>query len=131
MQILGPVCSSPPEACGLAGTADVLGCLAAQSAGQCGPCRFGLPAVAQDFAALAYGPVDLELIDRLRRRVGLLPGRGACRHPDGASRLADTALRTFADDVQRHPHRRPCAAAGEPAVITVPTACDPEKQGWR
>ncbi|QMU74722.1 hypothetical protein GXW83_01935 [Streptacidiphilus sp. PB12-B1b] len=118
-------------ACGLAETADVLRYLAAQSARQCGPCRFGLPAVAEDFATLAWGGADRELMDRLHRRVGLLPGRGACRHPDGAARLAATALQVFADDVRHHQYGRPCAAANEPATVTVPNLPAPEQEGWR
>ena len=119
------------DACGLAETADVLRYLAAQSARQCGPCRFGLPAVAEDFATLAWGTPDHALMDRLHHRVGLLPGRGACRHPDGAARLATTALQVFAHDVQRHRHHGPCAAANEPATATVPDLPGPDQEGWR
>lgn len=39
--------------------------------------------MAEDFAALAAGHADPDLLTRLHRRVGLLPDRGACRHPDG------------------------------------------------
>ncbi|GAA1072469.1 NADH-ubiquinone oxidoreductase-F iron-sulfur binding region domain-containing protein [Kitasatospora arboriphila] len=127
----GVLVALPRDACGLAETAGVLHHLAVQSAGQCGPCRFGLPAVAEDFARLAAGHTDPGLLDRLSRRTGLLAGRGACRHPDGASRLAATALEVFADDVRRHVRGGPCGAAGRRSVLTVPAAADPESEGWR
>ncbi len=127
----GVLVALPDHACGLAETAHVLGYLADQSAGQCGPCRFGLRAVADDFAEVAWRRPDFTLLSRLRDRVGLLPGRGACRHPDGASRLAATALETFADDVRRHVHAGPCAAAGLRRLVPVPAAPGPGTEGWR
>jgi NADH:ubiquinone oxidoreductase subunit F (NADH-binding) len=45
----------PERACGPAYTAEVLAFLAAESARQCGPCMFGLPAIAADFAELRCG----------------------------------------------------------------------------
>ncbi|MCQ4040876.1 NADH-ubiquinone oxidoreductase-F iron-sulfur binding region domain-containing protein [Streptantibioticus rubrisoli] len=125
----GVVIALPESACGLVETARVLEYLAAQSAQQCGPCRLGLPAVAADFAELAAGGAgDLE---RLERRVGLLPGRGACRHPDGASRLAATALRVFAEDVRHHVRNGPCAGAEREPVLGVGASHAPEGRDWR
>ena len=34
--------------------------------------------------------------------VGLVDGRGSCRHPDGTARLVRSALDTFADDITHH-----------------------------
>jgi NADH:ubiquinone oxidoreductase subunit F (NADH-binding) len=114
----------PEGACGLSETARVLGYLAAQSAGQCGPCAFGLPAIAADFADLAAGRADAAVLQRLERRFGVLTGRGACRHPDGAVRLAASALAMFAADARAHAGRLPCAAArrgaGGRGVLPVP-----------
>jgi len=107
----GVVVALPVGACGLAETARVLGYLAGQSAGQCGPCSFGLPAIAQDFAELAAGRPNGPVLERLERRLGVLTGRGACRHPDGAVRLASSALAAFAADVHAHVRRGPCRAA--------------------
>jgi NADH:ubiquinone oxidoreductase subunit F (NADH-binding) len=101
----------PDAVCGLRETARVLGYLAGQSARQCGPCAFGLPAVAEDFAQLAEGRPSGDVLQRLERRLGVLPGRGACRHPDGAARLAASALTAFARDAQAHARHRPCPAA--------------------
>jgi NADH:ubiquinone oxidoreductase subunit F (NADH-binding) len=100
----------PARACGIAETAAVLRYLAEAGAGQCGPCLFGLPAITTDFDALAMGAADRDLLPRLHRRLGVIPGRGACSHPDGAVRLAASALHTFADDVAAHAVGRPCPA---------------------
>ncbi len=102
----------PARACGIAETASVLRYLADAGAGQCGPCLFGLPAIADDMATLAMGAYDRDLLPRLRRRLGVIPGRGACSHPDGAVRLAASGLHTFADDVTAHARGVPCRASG-------------------
>ena len=107
----GVLAALPAAGCGLAETARVLEFLAAQSARQCGPCRFGLPATARDFAQLAFERCDRAARERLERHVALLAGRGACKHPDGAARLAASALSTFAPDVRRHLQSGPCPAA--------------------
>ncbi|MEU5893574.1 NADH-ubiquinone oxidoreductase-F iron-sulfur binding region domain-containing protein [Streptomyces sp. NPDC047461] len=117
------------SACGLSETARILAYLAAHSAHQCGPCHFGLPAVAEDFTTLATGHAEPDLLSRLHRRTALLPDRGACRHPDGAARLAASALHAFADDVDQHLTRGACAAARRPARVPVPPAKPPET--WR
>ncbi|MET7479303.1 NADH-ubiquinone oxidoreductase-F iron-sulfur binding region domain-containing protein [Streptomyces sp. NPDC005648] len=125
----GVAVALPRLACGLTETARILAHLASQSARQCGPCRFGLPAVAEDFAVLAAGQADSADLARLRRRTGLLPGRGACRHPDGAARLAASALDCFADDVGHHLAHGACRAAHRPPRLSVPPATPPET--WR
>lgn len=125
----GVLVALPEASCGLTETARVLTYLAAHSARQCGPCRLGLPAVAEDFTALAAGRADADLLSRLRRRVGLLPDRGACRHPDGAARLAASALHAFADDVDHHLTHGACPAAHRPPRLPVPPATAPET--WR
>ncbi|WP_234543258.1 NADH-ubiquinone oxidoreductase-F iron-sulfur binding region domain-containing protein [Streptomyces shenzhenensis] len=127
----GVIVALPARTCGLAETARVLGHLAAQSARQCGPCRLGLPAVAADFADLAWGRVTPEAVRRLEDRAALLAGRGACRHPDGASRFATTALRVFADDVRHHLRLGPCASAGDEPVLPVSDSPAPDDQEWR
>ncbi|MEV7389737.1 NADH-ubiquinone oxidoreductase-F iron-sulfur binding region domain-containing protein [Streptomyces sp. NPDC091215] len=127
----GVIVALPVRTCGLAEAARVLGHLAAQSARQCGPCRLGLPAVAADFADLAWGRPTAESVRRLEDRAGLLAGRGACRHPDGASRFAATALRVFAVDVRHHLGLGPCAAAWDEPVLPVPDSPAPDDREWR
>ena len=75
---------------------------AGESAGQCGPCMFGLPAIAEDFDRLTRGAAGAQEFDRLRRRLGQLPGRGACHHPDGVARFAGSALSALAPHVRQH-----------------------------
>jgi NADH:ubiquinone oxidoreductase subunit F (NADH-binding) len=125
----GVLVALPRSACALTETARMLAYLAAHSARQCGPCLLGLPAVAEDFAALAAGRTDPALLSRLRHRTALLPDRGACHHPDGAARLAASALHAFADDVGHHLTHGPCPAAHEPPRVPVPPATPPET--WR
>jgi NADH:ubiquinone oxidoreductase subunit F (NADH-binding) len=98
------------DECGLARTADILGYLADQSAGQCGPCRNGLPRLSTLFDDLAYGPVDDLLLEEAHRMIDLVDGRGSCRHPDGTARMARSAVDAFASDITHHRQGR-CEAA--------------------
>lgn len=120
----------PVDACPLSVTATILRYLADESAGQCGPCMFGVPALAEDLAMLAAGAADAELPERLRRRLGVIPGRGACAHPDGAVRLAASTLRVFVDDLAEHRRGRPC---GRPDLAALPVlrALTSPAGGWR
>jgi NADH:ubiquinone oxidoreductase subunit F (NADH-binding) len=120
------VLALPRDACGLAETAQLLGYLARESAGQCGPCMFGLPAIAADFAALAAGRAvrDQGVLERLQRRLAVVEGRGACAHPDGAVRMARSALEAFRGDVQMHLAGRPCAFAGAPSRLGLRQRAD-------
>jgi NADH:ubiquinone oxidoreductase subunit F (NADH-binding) len=131
----GVLAALPANSCGISETARILGYLARQSAQQCGPCQFGLPAIADDFAQLALGRPDGDPVRRLRRRLSVIPGRGACSHPDGAVRLAASALTTFAGDLRAHAARRPCQAAQRgprATVLPVPRHDRHEAAGdWR
>ncbi|HVM66550.1 MAG TPA: NADH-ubiquinone oxidoreductase-F iron-sulfur binding region domain-containing protein [Acidimicrobiales bacterium] len=110
----------PQSACGVAETARIVAYLAAESAGQCGPCVHGLPAVAADLLELARGSGNSATTVRLRERLADIDGRGACRHPDGAVRLVRSALEVFAADVAAHAKRRPCPAWNHRSVLPVP-----------
>jgi NADH:ubiquinone oxidoreductase subunit F (NADH-binding) len=129
----GVLYALPPQACGLAEAARILGYLAGQSAQQCGPCMFGLPAIAGDLAQLATGRPDGDPAERLHRRFRQIAGRGACRHPDGAIRMAASALTTFAADVHAHSRRRPCLAAhrGHHSTTTLPVPQLTPEGDWR
>ena len=108
--------------CGLMESARIAHYLAGQSAGQCGPCVYGLPAVADDMTRLARGLVDPHLWRRLDHRLGAIDGRGACRHPDGAVNLVRSALHVFAADVAAHLEGRPCAHWNQPTQLRFPDA---------
>ena len=118
----------PAGSCGLAETARILRYLAAHGAQQCGPCTFGLPAIAEDFAELAAGRPAASLMERLAGRLEMISGRGACRHPDGAVRIAASAISAFASDARAHAAGRPCPAAQDqpadaetrPVLVTRP-----------
>jgi NADH:ubiquinone oxidoreductase subunit F (NADH-binding) len=128
----GVLAALPAASCGITETARILGYLAEQSARQCGPCQFGLASIADDFDQLALGRPDGDPVTRLRRRLGVIPGRGACRHPDGAVRLAASALTAFAADLRSHAGRHPCLAAQRgprPPVLPIPRPDVTE--GWR
>ncbi|KQU69412.1 NADH-ubiquinone oxidoreductase-F iron-sulfur binding region domain-containing protein [Phycicoccus sp. Root101] len=83
---------------------------AGESAGQCGPCMFGLPAIASDWHDLADGVraggsgsvSSRGARARLARRAESVRGRGACRFPDGVAGLASSALRALSDHLDDH-----------------------------
>ena len=118
---VGVVVVLGPDACGLMETARVAHYLAGQSAGQCGPCVYGLPAIADDMARLARGRVDVALMPRLERRLREVDGRGACRHPDGAVQVVRSALNVFAADVRAHTDGAPCAHGDRPTQLRFPS----------
>lgn len=125
------VLAMPAGTCGVTETARIASYLAHESARQCGPCMFGLPAIAEDLWTLIYAEDDARAaMQRLSRRLGLLPGRGACGHPDGFARFVRGALDTFADDFRDHAHGSPCHWAGQP-WLPLPAAGDPTPAGWR
>jgi NADH:ubiquinone oxidoreductase subunit F (NADH-binding) len=88
--------------CPLEHVSDLLDYASGETAGQCGPCMFGVLAVAADFALLTSGQADRVAMQRLRGRLGLLSGRGARRFPDGVAGYARSALRVFASEVDVH-----------------------------
>ncbi|MDQ6606518.1 MAG: SLBB domain-containing protein [Actinomycetota bacterium] len=108
------------SSCGLHESARVIDYLAAQSAGQCGPCVFGLRAIADAFGALADGAGDDRLL-RVRRWSEDVRGRGACHHPDGAVRFVRSAIGVFADELAEHRGTR-CLAAPAGLPFTQPPA---------
>jgi NADH:ubiquinone oxidoreductase subunit F (NADH-binding) len=106
----GVVAVLPASHCGVAETAGIIGYLAEQSARQCGPCVFGLRAIAEAVQRIAAGRAQDGDLHRVQRWAQLLPGRGACRHPDGAAGLLQSALRVFAEDFAAHQAGRACVA---------------------
>jgi NADH:ubiquinone oxidoreductase subunit F (NADH-binding) len=126
----GIVIALPESACGIAETARVVRYLAEETAGQCGPCVFGLPALAEALTALAWTGGHGRTVSELHRLIGLVEGRGACKHPDGATRLVRSALKTFAEDAWWHDDDRPCARVERRPVLPLPSAARRE-EGFR
>jgi NADH:ubiquinone oxidoreductase subunit F (NADH-binding) len=85
----------PQGVCGLKEAAGVLRYLASQSAGQCGPCLYGLQGLATVMDDLVAGRAKRRTIASTERRFFLIEGRGACSHPDAAVTLMRSALSVF------------------------------------
>src|ERR1019366_9742 len=64
------------RSCGVARVSSILAFLAAASADQCGPCRFGLPAIAAAVERLAIGRAKADDPDNVVRWTDLVRGRG-------------------------------------------------------
>ncbi len=114
----GLLAALPANACGLAETARLARYLADESAGQCGPCIFGLDAIAADLALVAAG--STVATGRLRRWLGQVDGRGGCRHPDGAVRMIRSALDVFGPELDLHANGW-CSGARELHVLPIPS----------
>jgi len=98
----GLLLALPHDVCTLTAVSALTRYLASQSAGQCGPCANGLPALAACMEALAAGNAPGGTLDRLLRLAGLVEGRGACGLPDGVASMLRSALDCFASDVEVH-----------------------------
>jgi NADH:ubiquinone oxidoreductase subunit F (NADH-binding) len=95
--------------CGVRVTAQIATYLGEQSSQQCGPCVFGLRAIADALQRIAAGrPLPHDLA-RLRTWATEVRGRGACRHPDGAAGFVLSALDVFEAEFARH-SRLGCAS---------------------
>ena len=106
------------ESCGVEATSRIVSYLASQSARQCGPCVFGLSAIAAVMQRLATRSPQADDLDSMVRWSGQLTGRGACHHPDGAAGLLRSALELFADDFAQHQRRR-CHTVSMPERVAV------------
>ncbi len=125
----GVLAALPAGCCGLAETARVARYLAVESAGQCGPCLNGLPRIATALAELAGSRPDGRVIADLERWAGVIEGRGACHHPDGAVRFVRSALQVFAAEIRGH-QRGTCTGAAGPPFL--PAGAGPASESdWR
>ena len=116
----GIVIALPASACPIAETARVVRYLAEESAGQCGPCMFGLPALADALAALAYSGGRERGIDDIAALIPLIERRGACRHPDGATQLVRSLLAAFPADAQWHQRQGACDSIRRAPLLPLP-----------
>jgi NADH:ubiquinone oxidoreductase subunit F (NADH-binding)/ferredoxin len=105
VQVLGP------DHCPVGVSAAILEYFAKESAGQCPPCSRGLPDMAGTLRALEGGARSEVSLAEFEEFMRTLPGRGVCRLPDGAARLALSLLTHFGPVVRGHlGHGCPLAA---------------------
>ena len=128
----GVIVVLPRSGCGVLETQRIVKWMANESARQCGPCAFGLPALAEDLAHLTRGSRDAPgAVARLVSRCAVIQGRGACHHPDGVVRFVRSALDVFATDVAQHQRGAPCAASRAPNhFASVPSLEREEELVW-
>ncbi|HUI02286.1 MAG TPA: NADH-ubiquinone oxidoreductase-F iron-sulfur binding region domain-containing protein [Acidimicrobiales bacterium] len=122
---LGPgiVVALPGRACGLAETARLARFMANEGAGQCGPCAYGLPALASALEELAWPSAASSAsaaCASVARWTGQIAGRGACGHPDGAVRMVRSAITTFGKDLDLHAAGHGCEHNGRSPLLPVP-----------
>jgi NADH:ubiquinone oxidoreductase subunit F (NADH-binding) len=125
----GVLAALPSDRCGLTEAARVTGYLAAESAGQCGPCLNGLPRIAAGLAELAGPGHRRQTVADLERWAGLVTGRGACHHPDGTVRFVRSALTTFAPEIARHA-RGQCSATNRRPFLPLPAGRPTREEDW-
>jgi NADH:ubiquinone oxidoreductase subunit F (NADH-binding) len=116
----GMVIVLPASSCLLAETARVVRYLAGEGAGQCGPCVFGLPALADAMADLAYHGGRGRVLDQLAMLLPLVERRGACKHPDGVTQLIRSALRVAVRDARQHDMAGPCRGISREPLLPLP-----------
>ncbi len=92
----------PAGSCGVWATEQIMTYMAGESARQCGPCIFGLGAMATSLRRLATGGPARDDLPNLDRWSVEIAGRGACHHPDGAAALLRSGLSVFADEFALH-----------------------------
>src|ERR1700734_594860 len=112
--------------CPLGEVSRIASYLAGESAGQCGPCKLGLPSIARALAALIDGSGGIEALDVARRSAAAVAGRGACSHPDGVTRFVLSALDVFTEDLAAHVFHSSC---GRPVRGVLPLPSGPEQEG--
>ncbi|WP_404953832.1 NADH-ubiquinone oxidoreductase-F iron-sulfur binding region domain-containing protein [Streptomyces sp. 147326] len=97
----GAVLPLPEDTCPAGEVARVTRWMAKESAGQCGPCVRGLPALA-DVLEDAIRGGGASALETMEARLKAVLGRGACSHPDGTSRFVASALSVFPDEFRDH-----------------------------
>ncbi|HEV2372660.1 MAG TPA: NADH-ubiquinone oxidoreductase-F iron-sulfur binding region domain-containing protein [Streptosporangiaceae bacterium] len=90
------------DTCPLGEVTAVAWYLAGQSTGQCGPCKLGLPQIAQALSSVLDGSGGMAAMDAARRMAAAVRGRGACSHPDGTATFVLSALDVFTHDLAAH-----------------------------
>jgi len=116
----GVIVALGASACPVAETSRIADFFAAESAGQCGPCVYGLDAIAHTIHQLATGTATRHAPADLERWTRELPRRGACQHPDGAVRFITSSLRVFEPEFRDHARRGRCECCSRSGVLPAP-----------
>ena len=99
----------------------------AERVGQGGQAEHARAALADALGHLAYSGGRDGAIEQITALIAVIEGRGACRHPDGATALVRSVLRAFGEDVRRHERRGACAGVVRPPLLPLP---DDEERDW-
>ncbi|MCX4540076.1 NADH-ubiquinone oxidoreductase-F iron-sulfur binding region domain-containing protein [Streptomyces sp. NPDC012746] len=97
----GAVLPLPEDTCPAGEVARVTRWMADESAGQCGPCVRGLPALATAVEEVVGGG-GRAAFEAVEARMRSVRGRGACSHPDGTSSFVASAFAVFPDELRDH-----------------------------
>jgi NADH:ubiquinone oxidoreductase subunit F (NADH-binding) len=97
------------ERCGVATTAEIMGYMARESAGQCGPCVFGLQAIADATERVARGVGREDDLAGIERWTSLVVGRAVRVVAGAAAQLMASALDVFGDDFAHHARTGRCS----------------------
>jgi NADH:ubiquinone oxidoreductase subunit F (NADH-binding) len=98
----------PEGGCAIVESTRVLTYLAAETAGQCGPCVNGLAALSETMERIAASQPEPDDYQRVTRWIDMVRGRGACHHPDGAVGQLSSALTVFKTHLAYHLEGRRC-----------------------
>ncbi|MEV7420141.1 NADH-ubiquinone oxidoreductase-F iron-sulfur binding region domain-containing protein [Streptomyces sp. NPDC089919] len=120
----GAVLPLPADTCPAGEVARVARWMADESAGQCGPCVRGLPALADRLAEAVAG--DRRALGDLEARMRVVRRRGACSHPDGTAGFVASALAVFPQEFHEHAHGRGCGRRVQGA-LPLPDDESPEQ----
>ncbi|GAA1079083.1 NADH-ubiquinone oxidoreductase-F iron-sulfur binding region domain-containing protein [Kitasatospora arboriphila] len=112
----GALLPLPHTTCPLGEVLRVARWLADETAGQCGPCYLGLPALVKELEQVVKGG-GRPALEAVESRMKAVTGRGACSHPDAAARFVASALEVFDEDLQMHTYQYGC---GRPVQDVLP-----------
>jgi hypothetical protein len=88
-----------------------------------------MPRIADSLAELAGLRPSSRARADIERWAGLISGRGACHHPDGAARFIGSALTVFAAELSRHKQGTCSATAREP-FLPLPPGAPASDEDW-
>jgi NADH:ubiquinone oxidoreductase subunit F (NADH-binding) len=123
----GVIAPLPARRCGVTETARIVRYLAQETAGQCGPCLYGLGAIAEGVDAIAARHATKTVHKDVVRWLDDVANRGACHHPDAAVGFLRSALKVFADEFAIHERHARCSAPDPSPILPLP---DPATRDW-